>query len=638
MLPLNILIVEDNLDHVELIGRSLKQTFHTLNLHTATSLSEAQDYLSHNQVDLVIIDYLLPDGDGIHLLSQSSKNQNFPAIILTGQGNERIAVEALKAGAQDYVVKSPDIFEQMPNIVEQVLKDWNHIASRQKAEADLKALADKFERQSTLLEGLLSASIDHIYMQDKDGTFLYASPSGAQALGFTKEDMIGKTGKDLNVPPDLRAKFANQRESVFATGNPITDEVSFPTVHGIKDYEYIFSPVYNNTTIEATICIFRDITERKQIEQERIRTQRLRAIGELSAGISHNLNNILTGVLGPAQILRRTIDNPTHQDELDFIIESAQHATAIVRNLHRGVAKVIEKIEHVDVNQTIENAIKVARPRWKDQSESQGIAIQVQTHLTKDLPFISGNNAGLHDILLNLIFNAVDAMPKGGTITISTQQINDKVQIVVTDTGIGMTEDICHRIFEPFFTTKMDVGTGLGLATVYSTLESWNGHIAVESAPKKGTTFTIDLPIVTTATEDASLQKPSTSTRSGNFLIIDDDTRICYVLKRLLSEKHKVDIARSSDILDTFAPSRFDVIFIDLGLPGMPGDKLGQLIRQKDASVVLILMTGWQLSPNDSRRLGFDFYLQKPFADPNELDTLITKSLNLKDDRITKAQ
>lgn len=639
MPSLSILIVEDNLDHTELIGRSLKQTFQDLDLHTTTTLSEAQDYLTNNRIDLVIIDYLLPDGDGIDLLSQSPKSHTFPAIILTGQGNERIAVQALKAGAQDYVVKSPDIFEQMPSIVDQVLKDWHHISARQKAEAELKALAEKFEHQTYLLEGLLSASIDPIYMQDKDGTFLYVSPSGAQVLGVPAEDIVGKTGKDLKIPSDILVRFSDQRRSVFTTGNPITDEIELPTVNGPRNYEYLLSPVYNNTIIEANICIFRDITERKQMEEERIRTQRLRAIGELSAGISHNLNNILTGVLGPAQILRRTVEDPTVQEELDFIIESAQHATAIVKNLHRGVSRVVEKTEPVDVNRMIKNTIKATRPRWKDQSEAQGIAIQIQTHLSKNLPFIKGTSSGLHDILLNLIFNAVDAMPKGGNMTISTQNTDHKVQIIVADTGIGMTEDTRQRIFEPFFTTKMDVGTGLGLATVYGTLESWGGHIAVESTPKMGTTFTIDLPpMTTTVAEEKSNRDTTASTPSGKFLIIDDDTRIGYVFKRILSPTHKVETATSHHMLDTFVPSLFDVIFVDLGLPDMPGDKLAHLIRQKDPGVVLILMTGWQLAQYDSRRLGFDFYLQKPFDDLTELDTLITKSLLLRADRLGLTQ
>ena len=249
------------------------------------------------------------------------------------------------------------------------------------------------------------------------------------------------------------------------------------------------------TVLSSGFQRFLDIVERRQAERELIRLERLRAVGQLSAGVSHNLNNILTSVLGPAQLLKRHTDDPALLGEIDRIIASGKRARDLVHQLHLSVrTREEESLQPVSVNTVVQQAVQAARPRWKDEPEADGVTIDVVADLGDVAP-IRGGEAGLYDILTNLIFNAVDAMPSGGTITIRTETVADEVRVAFSDTGIGMDEETRTQVFEPFFTTKMDLGTGLGLATVYNTVTGWGGAIAVASSPGQGTTFTLSLPI-----------------------------------------------------------------------------------------------------------------------------------------------
>jgi len=244
----------------------------------------------------------------------------------------------------------------------------------------------------------------------------------------------------------------------------------------------------------AARFIFRDITERRQTERELIRLERLKSLGEMSASVSHNLNNILSGVLLPAEILKQEFTSPKAQKYIDAIRRSGQRATELVARLHASVRGTDQSLQAVDLNDIIQDAVNVTQPRWKDQAQADGLTITIDLDL-QDVPIVSGTETGMLEITTNLIRNAIDALPDGGTITICTELVNYRVGLSIKDTGIGMGEDTRSRVFEPFFTTKMDVGTGLGLSTVYGTVTRWGGYINVISAPGKGTTFKIELPL-----------------------------------------------------------------------------------------------------------------------------------------------
>ena len=382
--------------------------------------------------------------------------------------------------------------------------------------------------------------------------------------------------------------------------------------------------------------ILRDITDRKSLEQDLIRLERLRALGEMSAGVSHNLNNILTNILGPAQLLERMTDDPDLRREVEDIIRSTGRARDLVHRLHlstRGIAE--EKLEAVQVNETIREAVDIVRPRWRDEPEARGIAIELETKLD-DVPPIRGSKSGFHDLVVNLILNAVDAMPEGGTISLRTLGTPEGVLISAKDTGVGMDDETRRRVFEPFFTTKMDVGSGLGLSTAYNTVARWGGDITVDSTQGEGTIFSIWLPAWTEgdAREKPSRQTRRKSVRAGRLLLVEDDLDVCSFLSRLFDGTHEVEmVSDGKETLEHFDPGRYDVALIDLGVPGLSGDKVAQRIRESDPHIATVLITGWELQEDDPRASVFDFRVQKPFDDLDELEDAVAQAMALHDER-----
>ena len=385
---------------------------------------------------------------------------------------------------------------------------------------------------------------------------------------------------------------------------------------------------------KANAMLKEEMAERKQAERRLVRLERLRALGEMSAGISHNLNNILTGIMGPAELLKLSSDDPEVLQDAEAIFAAAIRARDLVRRLHRSVrGEETDSMEPVSLDEVVREAVHEASPRWKDEPEARGITVEVVTDLV-DVPPIEGTQSGLHNILINLLFNAVDAMPEGGTLKIGTKTAGEDVQLTVSDTGIGMDEEIRRRVFEPFFTTKMDVGTGLGLSTVYSTVTRWGGSIEVESTPGEGTTFTLRFPVWKGPESEGEAHTGARRTRRGKVLVVEDEAAVYNLLARVLSAKHEVEtVGNGAEALEQFAPRRYDVVLIDLGMPGMPGDEVAQEIRKQDVCVATVLITGWELQPDDPRVSAFDFRIQKPFENIDMILDVVAQGIELRDDR-----
>ena len=238
-----------------------------------------------------------------------------------------------------------------------------------------------------------------------------------------------------------------------------------------------------------------DVTDRKEIEQKFIRLEHLRALGEITTGISHNLIDSLTAVQLSAEQISMLTDSPDILRLVEIITTAEKEAVDLVRRLNQATRQKSDRepMMSVTVNKVIQEAVEEMLTRWEDEPETRGVSVEVVTD-TGDGPSVLGVQQELHEIFIGLLSNAADAMPEGGTITIRTQAVEDGVQVTVSDTGIGMDSETRRRVFEPFFTTKKDVGSGLGLSTVYGAVTRWGGDIKVESEPGEGTIFTILLP------------------------------------------------------------------------------------------------------------------------------------------------
>jgi PAS domain S-box-containing protein len=508
--------------------------------------------------------------------------------------------------------------EAMQPLLDQVAIALEHAQVHE----DLRGSEERYRR-------LFEESNDAILIHDVAGKMVDVNSRACEMLGYGRDEL---TERDIaSLHPTGELETSRKALQTIAERGAVRFESKFQRADGeLIDVDISSRLMGEDRGIIQGIV--RDITGRKRMERELIHLERVHAIGELAAGVSHNLNNILTGVLGPAQILRRNLEEPRLLRETEDIINSARRARDLVQQLNQAVRQEQGEgaLERVNIASSVQEAIQASRPRWKDEAEARGRRIEVMAEGVERVA-ISGTPTGLHDILLNLLFNAVDAMPEGGRIDIQTRVTESHVELIVADTGKGMDEKMQQRIFEPFFTTKMDVGTGLGLSTVRSTVGRWGGRVEVESASGRGTAFTLYLPIWRDAASDATASPPPAQ---GRVLIVEDDEGTGLLLKRFLEERYEAAVVGSgAEALERFAAGEWEVALIDLGMPGMPGDKAAKRLKEMDPQLALVLITGWELPDEDARLEIFDFRLQKPFEDLDEVEKMITRAVELHDAR-----
>jgi CheY-like chemotaxis protein len=266
------------------------------------------------------------------------------------------------------------------------------------------------------------------------------------------------------------------------------------------------------------------------------------------------------------------------------------------------------------VNIAIQQAIVLTAPRWRDKSRAKGIQIQVETHLAR-LPSFLGHAPEVREILTNLIFNAVDAMPEGGFLRFTTLSEDGCIVIRVSDTGVGMTEEECSRCLEPFYTTKGDRGTGLGLAAVYGFVQRYGGSVAVQSRKWDGTTFTLTLP--STTVKNVPVQDSgNASVPSLRVLVVDDQEIIRQIIVEMLqAEGHQaVPVESAQEVLRQLALSKWDLVISDQSMPGMTGAQLAAEMRERGSKVPLIVLTGFgdEMRTKGGTPQGADLLLSKP--------------------------
>lgn len=341
----------------------------------------------------------------------------------------------------------------------------------------------------------------------------------------------------------------------------------------------------------------------QETQQQVIQQQRLRALGEMASGIAHDFNNALTPILGLTELLMEhpvASADPQVMRYLEMIRTAAQDAAQTVSRLRefyrpRGRAELRQQL---DVNAIVEETVQLTAPRWKEQAEAQGVFIRVHTQL-QPVPPISANGSELREVLQNLIFNAVDALPHGGDITIRTSLTHhsspEYVVIEVQDNGVGMDSETRIRCFEPFFTTKGEQGSGLGLAVVYGIVQRHEGKIEVDSQLGVGTTFRVFLP-VQAPQESSLLGEDEVAPRVPlRILLVEDKPLVREVIREhLLRQGHHVETAADGKQgLDRFLAGRYDLVITDLAMPVMSGEQLAMEIKRIAPNKPIILLTGF---------------------------------------------
>src|SRR5258708_5362718 len=258
----------------------------------------------------------------------------------------------------------------------------------------------------------------------------------------------------------------------------------------------------------GVLGIAHDVTEQKQERDRAARADKLRALGQLASGVAHDFNNSLAAILGRAQLILRRVKDEELIRSLGIIVTAAEDAAATVRRIQTFARKSVDaELEFLDIGNLLRDAIEITRTRWENEARANGLNVDVTLNAESDL-FVRGNASELREVFVNLIVNAVDAMPGGGKLIICSQLKGGRLRLRFADTGTGMKEEVRERVFEPFYTTKGVLGTGLGLAVSYGIIERHQGLISVESKPGKGTTFYIDLPHAEKTGVALELKKP----------------------------------------------------------------------------------------------------------------------------------
>ncbi len=605
---LRVLLVEDSADDALLLVRELRRGGYEVSserVDTADGLSAA---LERGGWDVVFADFTMPNFRGTAALQiVRGRDADLPFIFVSGTIGEDVAVEAMKAGANDYVMKG-----NLKRLIPAVTRELRESAvrrERHRIEADRRA-AEQALRVSEERHRLLFEHIaDMIMVLDGDGVIRFASPSTGSILGRAPEEMMGRPSLEFVHPDDAEWTLETRARVSSRAGAIATLEVRVLHRDGSwRVMDAVLRNLLDHPDVRGLVVTSRDVTERKRLEAEFLQAQKLESVGRLAGGIAHDFNNLLTAVMGNADLLLADAALGGEQrGDIEEIMRAAERATALTRQLLAFSRRQVLDLRPMDLNAAV-RAVEQMLHRLLGEN------VELTTQLATPLGVVRADVGQMEQVLLNLAVNGRDAMPSGGRLTIATANVDlpgapasgepvisagRYVTLAVGDTGVGIDPQAQMHIFEPFFTTKgPGEGTGLGLATVYGIVKQSGGHIEVASAPGRGTTFTIYLPRVHEAAEPTTpppaVGPPGRGTET--ILVVEDEQAVREVAARglrehgytVLTAEHAEEALR---LLEEGQP--VDLLLTDAVLPGASGRALARHAMARRPGLPVIYMSGY---------------------------------------------
>ncbi|HYV83218.1 MAG TPA: PAS domain S-box protein [Pyrinomonadaceae bacterium] len=542
-------------------------------------------------------------------------------ILRTSEEDETCVVEnALETGRSVTIEITPSRLNRPLLVsVEPVLDENNHAIAVVCTARDLSELrkvqAVAREHQS-LLTNILESARESIYAVDTEGNFKWCNTATLKGLGFQRTNFIGRPL--LSMVYEADRDLVREKLEAALQGVAQTYEMRYFSHDGQLRYARVDnSPLVVEGKTTGVLGIARDITEQKEERERAARADKLRALGQLASGVAHDFNNSLAAILGRAQLLRRQVNDPALVRNLDIIQTAAEDAAATVRRIQTFARKsAVKEFELVDVAGLLNDAVEITRTRWQNEARVRGLEYDVKLNAPRG-QYTYGSASELREVFVNMIVNAVDAMPRGGRLVVTCRPKDDRLQVHFSDNGTGMPEDVKQKIFEPFFSTKGAHGTGLGLSVSYSIIERHSGSISVDSVPGSGSNFTIDLPaIAAESTSDESSASVSEA-RSLKILVVDDEEPVRETLAEMLvAVRHRVELAGSGpEAVEKMRAGHFDFVFTDLAMPEMDGWETARLIRKGWPNVRIVLVTGYgpTTPPPSGEEDLVDAIIGKPF-------------------------
>jgi len=493
---------------------------------------------------------------------------------------------------------------------------------------------------------ILEAAGEGIFGLDTQGQVTFMNPAAARMLGASARGSVGKSIDQLvrhlgtdgtPMPHDESSIFAVLRDR---TARQATDQIFARPDGSYIPVDYVSTPMIERDELTGLVVSFNDITERhrseaalqrshrqledtlaqlKATQRQVLQQERLRAMGQMASGIAHDFNNSLSPIVGFAELLLRRPDLPkeTAQSYVQLINTAARDAASVIRRMRELYRERAESVPAapVDLRRCIDEVVALTQPRWKSEALGRGVTIRIETDVV-DVPTILGDAAGIREMLANLIFNAVDAMPVGGTIIVRARVDGGDVRLEILDSGTGMSDDVRQRCLEPFFSTKGQRGTGLGLSMVHATVEQHCGTLEIESEPGRGTTFIVRLPLHVREAATPSAEAPAGPPRELRILVVEDEPIVRMgVIAQLSSQGHFVDSAANGrEGLDKFMSGRFDLVVTDRAMPVMGGDELAASIERLAPDTPVIMLTGFGdlMEAKGEQPTGVDAVIGKP--------------------------
>jgi PAS domain S-box-containing protein len=637
---LRLLVIEDTEEDYILLTRELRRLGYvpdTLRVYTAETVEEA----IKSGWDIVISDWSMPTLNGLDAYRiVRASDPDVPFIIVSGTIGEDVAVDALRAGVDDFMVKGR--FARLGPAIERARNSAALRRRQRAADLELERQRRETERSERLLRIVLDSVPDGVIVVNREGTLLTTNPAARQLLGLASDASFDVLLASWHVFRADRVTPVTRDELplVRALAGEIVDreQLVLQRIQDGTSHQLSVSarPLQDPTGSSGAIAVFRDVSREIATQEQLMISDRMASVGLLAAGVAHEINNPLAAVTANIDMLASSLPpggiKAEDTVELREMAEDARVAADRVRQIVRDL-KIFSRHEDsgdkaVDIRRTLESTLRMA---WNE--------IRHRAKLVKELPetpLVRGSESRLGQVFLNLLVNAAQAIPEGSAdkhmIRVSTRLEGNHVVVEVGDTGAGMSAETQRRLFTPFFTTKpQGEGTGLGLAISYRIVTNLGGTIDVTSAPQRGTTFRVRLPVAADPTaEEVAPATASAPSRRGRILVVDDETMICTTIRRMLSRDHDVHTTtRAVEALDRVrAGETFDVILCDLMMPQMTGIELHAALASLGLADRIVFLTGGAFTPGARQFLDQvpNLRIEKPF-DAQHLRAIVNDRL-----------
>jgi PAS domain S-box-containing protein len=599
--PRTILIVDDNAKLATLVGKYLRRDGFRDD-HAPTGAA-ALTRLGRQPADLLLLSLKLPDMTGEEFVQAiEERKQAVPFIVVAGHGDERRAAQMLKCGALDYLMKDGTLLELLPVVIKQAVEQLDRQKLLREAEIAYKHLHQHYDM-------ILQHAGDGICALDLHGQITFVNPAALRLLGYEFNELLGQ---DLAALAERPASDANGRVRDALAANTTFrshDQVFWKKDGSCFPIEFTSTPIREGGRQVGSVFVFKDVTQRRALEEQVRQSQKLEAVGRLAGGVAHDFNNLLTVVSGYSELLaaNKSLDQRA-KEAVAEVQKASDRAIAVTRQLLAFSRKQMLQPRPLDLNAVITEITKLIR-------RLIGEDIALTTHLAAGLLPVTADPGQLEQVILNLAVNARDAMPQGGSLTIATRNVvvdataaanqpglkpGRYAVLTVADTGCGMDADTRARVFEPFFTTKEPGrGTGLGLATTYGIVMQSGGHIGVQSEPGRGTTFQVLWPQADGPAAAAPAGDGDAAVRGGTetILLVEDEDSVRGLTARVLAGYgYRVLEARDGAEAQHLAQKSGQYLHLmvtDVVMPGISGLELARRLAPVRPKMKVLFMSGY---------------------------------------------